>query len=439
MIIHIFRRDLRIYDNTSLRKALEKDSVIPCFILDPGQRDHDFFSDNAFSFMIDSLEGLDNSLKRKKSRLHLFSGRADEVVEDIIKKTGAEAVYVNKDYTPFSIKRDKEIKEKCREAGVEFKVHDDCLLNKPEDTLKKDGSPYTVFTPFYKKAKDIEVREPADVRGNLSYMKGLGNSKFPKIKKNKFSAEGGREKGLELLKNIEGYKNYRYIRDIPARDHTTRLAPHLKFGTVSAREVYHFLRDNLDEESLIRQLYWRDFYTQIAYFFPHVFGDPFRKKYRNVRWDYDKKKFRQWCEGKTGFPIVDAGMRQLNRTGYMHNRVRMIVASFLTKHLHIDWRWGEKYFAQKLTDYDPAVNNGSWQWAASTGCDAQPFFRVFNPWRQQLRFDKDCEYIKRWVPELSDKNKTEINNPESSFDDYPRPIVDHKTEREEAIARFKEI
>nr|WP_280954397.1 deoxyribodipyrimidine photo-lyase [Methanohalophilus levihalophilus] len=255
-------------------------------------------------------------------------------------------------------------------------------------------------------------------------------------------SKGGRENGLEILDNPKRFENYQDERDYPALDATTGLSAHNKFGTVSIREVYHCLADEFGKNHpLITQLYWRDFFTHLAYNNPHVFGHSFRKKYDSLKWIDDKDSFRKWCEGKTGFPIVDAGMRQLNTTGYMHNRVRMIAASFLVKDLHIDWRWGERYFAQHLVDYDPCVNNGNWQWAASTGADSQPYFRIFNPWLQQTKFDKDCEYIKTWVPELADVDPKRIHrlghDEKHRIPDYPAPIVDHSREREQSLFMFK--
>ena len=232
----------------------------------------------------------------------------------------------------------------------------------------------------------------------------------------------GRSGAMSILKRLGEYKNYGEERDLPELDATTHLSAHLKFGTCSVREAYYAIRKNL-----IRQLYWRDFYTHIAWHFPHVFGHAFKRQYDELPWRNDRKAFNAWCRGRTGFPIVDAGMRQLNNSGFMHNRVRMITASFLIKDLHIDWRWGERYFATRLIDYDPCVNNGNWQWAASTGCDPQPWFRIFNPWRQQKKFDGNCAYIHRWVPELDNVPASRIHkvNEGGKIPGYPAPIVDH--------------
>ena len=254
-------------------------------------------------------------------------------------------------------------------------------------------------------------------------------------------ARGGRKNAQKVLNRLADFNDYDTDRDIPAKEATTGLSAHNKFGTVSIREVYHAVTDALgSSHTIIRELYWRDFFSHVAFHFPHIFGHAFHKKYEQLEWENSRKKFKVWCDGKTGFPIVDAGMRQLNVTGFMHNRVRMIVASFLVKDLHIDWRWGEKYFAQNLVDYDPAVNNGNWQWAASTGCDAQPYFRIFNPWIQGKKFDLDCIYIKKWVPELRKYSAKDIHRLEKggALDGYPEAIVDHSEAKQVAEDMFIE-
>ena len=243
----------------------------------------------------------------------------------------------------------------------------------------------------------------------------------------------GRKECLDILSNLTRFNNYEVERDYPSKERTTHLSPYLKFGTCSIREAYHRIKTVLgNEHPLIRQLYWRDFFVQIGYYFPRVFNSAFREKFNEIKWQNNMNIFELWCNGKTGFPIVDAGMRELNSTGYMHNRVRMIVSSFLVKDLHLDWRKGEEYFANKLIDLDIAVNNGNWQWTASTGCDAQPYFRIFNPWIQQRKYDPDCKYIKKWVPELKEVKREIIHNwfkqKETKSINYPKPIVDHNKE-----------
>lgn len=432
--LFIFRRDLRLEDNTALIEALKASkSVIPCFIFDPRQLQSPYSSNRSISFMVQSLIELSKSLREKKGRLYFFSGEAEEVVEALLKQEKIQALYINKDYTPFSKKRDEALLKLCQINQCEFHAFDDALLNAPGEVLKDDNTPYTVFTPFFKKAQLKKVKEP-----NLELPKKFCNDEIEGCKELSFLDDlivspskehpGGRSHGLKLLFDIENLKDYQENRNFPALRQTSNLSPHHKFGTVSIRETYHRVLELFGKKhTLISELYWRDFYTHIAFHFPYVFGKSFQKKYEKISWKNDEKQFQKWKEGQTGFPIVDAGMRQLNSTGWMHNRVRMIVASFLVKDLHIDWKWGEKYFAQKLVDYDPAVNNGSWQWAASTGCDAQPYFRIFNPFLQQKRFDPDCVYIKKWVPEL------ELFSPKQIHDlkglaIYPPPMVDHSKE-----------
>lgn len=442
--LYIFRRDLRLEDNTALLCALkESESVLPAFIFDPAQADktkNEYFSENAFGFMIDSLNELDNELQKLGTHLYVFHGNPVEVITRLIKEESISAVYVNKDYTPFSIKRDSEIQSECNQQGITFKQFADTLLNEPEDALKQDGKPYTIFTPYWKNASKIFVNAPQINNFNNYYSGKISfEEKVISPSDNALRIKGGRPPALNILKNISGLKNYETERDFPSIDGTSKLSAHLKFGTVSVREVYYEISAKLgDTHPLLRQLYWRDFFHHIAYHFPKVFGHSFNDKYENVKWNSSDALFEKWKNGTTGFPIVDAGIRELNATGYMHNRVRMVVASFLTKDLHIDWRRGEKYFAQQLVDYDPCLNNGNWQWAASTGCDAQPYFRIFNPWRQQERFDAECIYIKKWIPELNDVAPKTIHSLyKNTLNNYPQPIVEHSEESKEAIARYK--
>ena len=440
--LYLFRRDLRLEDNTGLIAALEEsEEVVTLFITTPEQTHrNEYKSEKALAFMTDSLEELEEALKRKGGKLHYAHGEPAKIVEKLIKEKGIGAVYCNLDYTPYAVARDERIRDICKKHGVTFKGYHDHLLNEPGKVVKDDGTAYTVFTPYYRKAMRDEVTKPRK-NDHTNYavvghetLKGTHG-----LQAKEKSWRCGRAAGLRALKEAEGKKGYEHRRDYPSVNGTTKLSPHHKFGTISIRESYWRLRKSHGVTSaLVRQLYWRDFFTQVAYHHPHVFGHNFNRKYDAVTWDADEEKFGKWCSGMTGFPIVDAGMRELAATGWMHNRARMITASFLTKHLHLDWRQGEKWFAQKLVDYDPCVNNGSWQWAASTGCDAQPWFRIFNPWRQQERFDPEAEYIKRWVPELEDLPAKDIHSiSENPVEGYPEPMVDHKEEREEALRRFK--
>lgn len=435
--VFIFRRDLRLVDNTALYAAAqESKEVLLCFIFDPRQKNHDYFSSPGFQFLCESLKDLQNACAEAGSKLFIFSGLPEDVLQDVHANAPIAAVYTNADYTPFSKKRDAKIEAWCKENDIAWHQYDDALLQ--PGVLKDDGAPYTVFTPYYRKASQIEVRKPQGIPSCTWFAKILPiESQIPLYEDlPDLHVHGGRGEALKILGEISHLRDYESSRDTP-RLQTSGLSAHNKFGTVSIREVYYGIRKALGAfHPLLRQLYWRDFFHMIAINFPSVFGHAFQKKFEGVKWDHDTKNFTMWCEGKTGFPIVDAGMRQLNTTGYMHNRVRMIVASFLTKDLHIDWRWGEKYFAQKLVDYDPCVNNGSWQWAASTGCDAQPYFRIFNPWLQQKKFDPDCEYIKKWVPELRDISIAEIHNEYAEIKGYVPPIVVHAAEKDIALQRF---
>ena len=323
------------------------------------------------------------------------------------------------------------------------------MLNTPESIKTQGGTPYGVFTAFYNRSVKEPVAKPVLFKKDNFYHKPITikhdskdlASMMPKANKN-IAVHGGRTECSNIIKHLSEQKNYLKTGDFPAID-TSRLSAHLKFGTYSVREIYHAIQEALGpSHTLIKQLYWRDFFTHVAYHSPFVFGGAYHEQYNKLPWKNDQKLFELWCEGKTGFPIVDAGMRELNATGFMHNRVRMIVASFLIKDLHINWLWGEKYFAQQLVDYDPCVNNGNWQWSASTGCDAQPYFRIFNPWLQQKKFDPDCIYIKQWVPELKNSSADIIHNlfkPKTSIANYPKPIVDHAKESALSKEIYKKV
>lgn len=452
--VFLFRRDLRLHDNTGLIQAQkESKAVSPLFILDD-----DIFHRiqqtrrNLIQFMFDSLSDLDGQLNEKNASLVLLRGSPTSVLDEILKENeNIQSVQVNADYTPYSIHRDEKIRSVCEENGVTFQQHEDLLLVEPHEIRTSSGTPYKVFTPFYKKAIQKNVPKPK-INGDSNFKQIdskflVGDDVFDELlpeKNNEIDQEGGRGRALEILGNLKHYKDYEQHKDIPALRATTRLSAHNKFGTCSIREAYWKIADSLGKfHPIIRQLYWRDFFTHVAFHWPHVYEHAFKRKYDAVEWSYNEAHFEKWCSGATGFPIVDAGMRQLNTTGFMHNRVRMIVASFLAKDLHIDWKWGEKYFTDLLIDYDPAVNNGNWQWAASTGCDAQPYFRIFNPWSQQKKFDPDCVYIKRWIPELADVSPAVIHRLDKKHSEiditYPKAMVDHSKERERALASFKSI
>jgi deoxyribodipyrimidine photo-lyase len=450
--VFIFRRDLRLDDNTGLIHALMvSDVVIPCFIFDPRQIEgkNAYRSMNAIQFMTESLDDLELQLKAKKGQLYRFYGVAEDVIEQLIKKEDIDAIFVNRDYTPFSLKRDEKIKNHCYKHQVTFYQDNDLLINGPEKVVTANGTPYQIFTPFYRRAAKESVRRPQKIDNTNFYTKPItsASAKNKYLEPLKFNNKnlhihGGRKNAEKILNRLKAFKNYAQTHNYPAKP-TTHLSAYLKFGCISVREAYDAISNVLGpHHPLLRQLYWRDFFTHVAYFSPFVFGQPYHKKFANLKWVNNKKMFNAWAEGKTGFPIVDAGMRQLNTTGFMHNRVRMIVGSFLVKDLHIDWRWGEQYFAQQLVDYDPSVNNGNWQWVASTGSDRQPYFRIFNPWLQQKKSDPHCIYTKQWVPELKKLTPHQIHNlfkEKIKIKGYPQPIIDHFTESKRAKAEYRAL
>ncbi len=439
--IFIFRRDLRLDDNLGLIEAMEASKhVIPVFIIDPQLLGKWREAEKRLTFLTMALRKLDEALRAHGSRLAVFEGKPVDVVSNLIDSHALDGVFINRDYTPVAIRRDADLRNLCQTKKVDFFTYTDQLLNEPEYVAKADGTPYTIFTPYYNKARQLRVLEPVELdQSNLEYF-DHGTSPGP-INLTGHSSDLEQLTSLDVedkLDRISDLSDYDASRDMPGIEGTARLSALMRFGLVSVRQVYQTVsRAHSHTHGLIKQLYWRDFYFQIGYHFPHVYRSPFREKYRNIPWRDEEATFEKWQQGKTGFPIVDAGMRELQATGYMHNRVRMITASFLTKNLHIDWRKGEAHFGRHLIDHDPAVNNGNWQWGASTGCDAQPYFRVFNPWRQQKRFDKECRYIKRWIPELAKHSAKEIHALETREDYYLPKITDLKTSAEQSKAMFK--
>lgn len=451
----VFRRDLRLHDNTGLRRAVEmSEEVLPCFVFDPAQVEparNDYFSAPAFQGMIESLEDLDSQLTATGGRLYRFRGEPSEVVAGLLDEHGVEAVFVNRDYTPFSEARDGRIADACAARNAPFHRSHDLLLTRPGEVTTGDGTPYRVFTPFHKTARKLEVPAPVPLPEDASFARPKIAAALPRAlyrellpERRELHARGGRAEALSILQGMGRFEGYAEERNLLAAEGNpeggaTGLGLHNKFGTVSIREVHHAIAEALGpDHELLRQLYWRDFFTHLASFEPRVFGEAFRREYDRIEWEDDDRLFEAWSAGRTGFPLVDAGMRQLAATGYLPNRVRMLVASFLVKDLHVDWRRGERWFARHLLDYDPAVNNGNWQWAASTGADAQPWFRIFNPWLQQERHDPACAYVRRWVPELAGLEPATIHGLVRRRPvglDYPEPVVDHR----ERAARAKEL
>ncbi len=441
--LFIFRRDLRLYDNTALNQAAEQsEQVLTCFIFDPQQvgDSNTYKSTNAMQYMIESLLDLSQACLDNKGNLYTFYGNTHDIVNMLLQKLPIEAVFYNKDYTPFSQIRDAALTTLCTTLNKYHHAYDDALLNAPQAITTKNTTPYLIFTPYFKAALQKQPTKPITKHGSfytnpildipaIDLTKELTPHGTILTTKNPLIAlHGGRSATQQQVVHLHDFEMYEHKRDLPCYK-TTQLSAALKFGTYSVREILAAVYEQLGiHHPLARQLYWRDFFTSIAYNYPHVFGHAFHKKFDALPWKNDSKLFAQWQQGLTGFPIVDAGMRELISTGFMHNRVRMITGSFLVKDLHIDWQWGERFFAQHLIDYDPAVNNGNWQWVASTGCDAQPYFRIFNPWLQQKKFDPECMYIKKWIPELRNITPQRIHGwykEKNPHNGYPLPCVDH--------------
>jgi deoxyribodipyrimidine photo-lyase len=421
-----FRRDLRLDDNAGLYTALkESEAVLPLFIFDTHILDKlEVKEDRRVHFIHQCIQRLDQKLSDHQSSLKVLHGTALDSFRSLLRDhPKLLAVYCNCDYEPSAIKRDEEIKEFLNENNIEFKSFKDQCIFHVDDVLKKDGTPYTIFTPYSRiwkaQLKEVDYR-PFDTRSLLHHFARIKNTPIPSLNDLGFKATSIKLIAPKLEDST--LRSYKGARDFPAQEGTTRLSVHLRFGTVGIRRLV--ARTLPHSETWLNELIWREFYKMILWHFPHVVNAPFKKEYAGIKWINNEQQFKAWCEGKTGFPIVDAGMRELNATGFMHNRVRMIVSSFLVKDLLIDWRWGEAYFAEKLDDFDLSSNNGGWQWAAGCGCDAAPYFRVFNPAAQQKKFDPDLEYIKRWIPEWG-------------TDSYPPPIVDHTKARARALETYK--
>jgi deoxyribodipyrimidine photo-lyase len=421
-----FRRDLRLDDNAGLYHALKKGlPVLPIFIFDKNILDRlEDKKEGRVEFINQSILNLNERLKEIGSSVKVFYSTPEIVFKELVKEYTITAVYTNHDYEPYAEERDSAVKDFLNKNKIEFKSYkDQCIFEKDEVT-KDDGKPYTVFTPYSRKWKlrltDFHVKPYPNKKYFANFLK-TKSFNVPTLK------ELGFEKsGLEFpLTNISNsiITNYKEQRDFPAIKGTSKLSLHLRFGTVSIRALAK--QALVLNETWLNELIWRDFYMMILYHFPHAAKNSFKPQYDRIEWRNNEVEFKAWCEGKTGFPIVDAGMRELNATGFMHNRVRMIVASFLVKDLLIDWRWGEAYFAKKLLDFDLSANNGGWQWAAGSGCDAAPYFRVFNPTEQTKKFDPKYEYIKKWVPEFNTSS-------------YPKPIVEHASARLRVLAVYKE-
>lgn len=408
-----FRRDLRLMDNRGLNAALRAHkNVLPIFIFDSNILDELEDNDPRISFIHQCLETINKDLKKYNSSIKCIYGNPCEVFKELINEFPVSDVYINKDYEPYSRERDKAIFELLTSNNIKLHGYKDQVIFERLEVTKADRTPYTIFTPY--KKKWIDTFSSIDAR--ISPLVDTDNFLECNFKMITLDEMGFRKSQIQVPKyNVNVIDEYAEQRDFPSKNGTTYLGTHLRFGTVSIREIV----SKLDLEStFLSELIWREFFKQILYNFPKVVHSNFKSKYDGIEWRNNPEEFKAWCEGKTGYPIVDAGMRELNETGLMHNRVRMITAGFLCKHLLIDWRWGEAYFASKLLDYDLSSNNGNWQWAAGTGCDAAPYFRIFNPTEQQKKFDKDFIYIERW-----NSNWRSIGN----------TIIDHKFARKRAL------
>lgn len=419
--IHWFRRDLRLDDNTALYNAsISGMPVLGIFIFDTEILNKLPKDDARLSFIHQELELIHQQFEAAGGGLFTFYGNPQEVWQKIISDFNVGAVYANEDYEPYARYRDHWVDEFLSSNGISFQLLKDQVIFAPGEILKDDGNPYTVYTPFSKKWLIKYEHDPLHPIPNfdlttLYQIQGYVHSLH----------EMGFEPSTKKVRpyTLEVIPSYHENRDFPAIKGTSDISVHLRFGTVGIRKIIKNLP--LGDITYLKELIWREFFMHILYHFPYSKNESFKKQYDRILWRNDETEFNAWCEGKTGYPMVDAGMRELNETGYMHNRVRMVVASFLCKHLLIDWRWGERYFAEKLLDYELSSNVGNWQWAAGSGCDAAPYFRVFNPSIQLTKFDPKHLYIKKWLPDLN-------------LLDYPQPIVDHSQARERAIRTYKE-
>lgn len=451
--LFIFRRDFRIIDNNALLLINSKcKNVYTIFIFTPEQvsNSNKFKSDDAVQFMIESLDELSREISNNGGKLYLFYGHNNKVIQDSIKAFNIDYVCFNADYTPYALERDAKIMELCNKEKIVCEYAHDYYLHVPGSILNHSGEPYQKFTPYYETAMKIHVESPSTYKKIHFQQKRVQNtislrdafSRFTKENDN-ILVHGGRTMAIQCLKTaVKMQKHYSKTHNELFKP-TTQLSAYIKFGCISIREVFKAFRNNRD---LIRQLYWRDFYMNILYAFPSVLGKPLKPAYSKIKWHNNTKWFNAWTTGQTGFPVVDACMRQLNETGYMHNRGRLIVSSFLIKTLLINWQHGEKYFANKLVDYDPASNNGNWQWTAGSGADSQPYFRIFNPWAQSKEYDPDALYIKKWVPELADVQPKVIhkwydycNDNEYKNIKYNAPICDYVIQKEAALKMYREI
>ena len=424
MVIFWFRRDLRLDDNHALFKALKSGyDVLPIFIFDSNITNKLNQNDHRLNYINNVLDGLNKRLSENKKNIYIYKGNPIEIISKLIIKLKIKELYLNKDYEPYARDRDDKIEKLCIANNINYNSFKDHVIFEEDQIVKKDGTPYVVYTPYSRKW--IEKFQSNQLDSYPSELNLGGFVDSDKIREVNYL--------MDFEKNIISPKTYNLNKDLidkyeetrnfPALDSTSRIGVNLRFGTVSTRKIVKTSSER-SNNTFLKELIWREFFIQILWHFPHTTEKSFKDKYERIEWRNDMDDFKLWCDGKTGYPIVDAGMNQLNKTGFMHNRLRMVVGSFLCKHLLIDWRLGEKYFADKLFDYEQASNVGNWQWVAGCGVDAAPYFRIFNPEEQQKKFDKELQFIKKWIPNF-DK------------DNYINKIVDHKFARERCLNTYK--
>ena len=422
-----FRRDLRLEDNVGFTEALKaEDPVLPIFIFDSEILEKLPADDARVTFIFEELQKMRKQIQDAHgSSIAMYHGNPLKIFQELTEQYNIQKVFTNRDYEPYAKSRDLEVEELLNKNNVEFKTFKDQVIFEKDEVVKKDGDPYVVYTPYMKiwmekfSQSHLEDHETTKYFSNL-----IQHSRLPNLSLSDLGFETSKIKVPDFEVSEALIDQYQRTRNFPGKDSTSRIGPHLRFGTVSIRRVMEmaYSRSN---NTFMKELIWREFFMQILYHFPYTVTEAFKKKYDRINWRNNQEEFELWKQGKTGYPLVDAGMRQLNTTGFMHNRVRMLVASFLCKHLLIDWRWGEAYFAEKLLDYEMSSNIGNWQWAAGSGVDAAPYFRIFNPTTQIEKFDKDRKYIKKWVKEYGTAH-------------YPKEMVDHKEARERALEVYKE-
>ena len=422
-----FRRDLRLDDNVGFYNALKSEhKVLPIFIFDEEILSKLPEDDARVTFIFDTLQEMRNELQEKYgSSIAMLKGKPKDVFKQLVKDHTIDTVFTNRDYEPYAKERDAKIATLLSKENINFKTFKDQVIFEKDEVVKSDGDPYKVYTPYMKLWKkefekiDLKIYYTNQFLDNL-----IENSRLPNVSLADIGFKKSTQKIAAFTVTPTLIQEYEDTRNFPAQDSTSKLGPHLRFGTASIRKM---IKKAIAEKNEIfwQELIWREFFTQILWHFPHTKDKAFKSKYDRIEWRNNEHEFKKWCNGETGYPLVDAGMRQLNETGFMHNRIRMLVGSFLCKHLLIDWRWGEAYFAEKLHDYEMASNVGNWQWVAGSGVDASPYFRIFNPTTQIKKFDKDLKYIKKWVPEFQELT-------------YAKEIVDHKEARERCLKVYKE-